>query len=256
MKLKIKALIKQHWIKCWGILSILFAIIIHFLFCITAPNKYLAAKWGAGDILTYTSTVALGLLAMWQNKKQQEENDVAQSRLENISIRSNELNIINKIIEHETNRIHSLQKAMDDFTNACNPQTIALAAVKEGIENIPSKIGLTELEKLIDNSFFDISRLLREDPEIRFHDNHSFNQIFVCLFRYAKENIADIREGKFDLNNQKNVEATANVLAKLRDDFLHEREQYLIKQENKLSQILFEDLSLEEIRTIYKKSEK
>lgn len=252
MKSKIKTILKKHWIGCWGILSMLFAIIIHFLFCITAPSEYLVAKWGAGDILTYTSTVALGLLAMWQNKKQQEENDEAQNRLENISIRSNELNIINKIIEHETDRIHSLQKAMDDFTNACDPQAIALASAKEGLDSFPSKIGLTELEKRIDNSFFEISRLLREDHE----DRQSFNLIYASLYKYAKENVTNIRDGKFDLNNQKEMANMVETLAKCRDIFLQEREQYLIKQENKLSQILFEDLSLEEIRAIYKNSKK
>lgn len=247
MKLKIKLFFQKHWILCWGILSILFAIIIHFLFCMTSQNKYLIAKWGAGDILTYTSTVALGLLAMWQNKKQQEENDIAQSRLENISMRSNELNIINKIIEHETNRIHSLQKAMDNFTNACDPQAIALASAKDGLENIPSSVGLTELEKRIDTSFFEIARMLREDHE----DRQSFNLIYAQLYKYAKENVTSIREGKFDFYNQKAVKNMAETLAKYRDTFLHEREQYLIKQEKKLSRILFEDLSLEEVRAIY-----
>ena len=249
MKLKIKTFLLKHWICCWGILSILFAIIIHFLFCLTSQNKYLTAKWGAGDILTYTSTVALGLLAMWQNKKQQEENDIAQSRLENISMRSNELNVINKIIEHETNRIQSLQKAMDNFTNACDPQTIALASAKDGVNNMPSEVGLTELEKRIDAAFFEVSRLLREDHE----DRQSFNEIFAKMYKYAKENVTNLRDGRFDFYNQKAIADIVETLAKYRDIFLHEREQYLIKQEKNLSRILFEDLSLEEIRAIYNK---
>lgn len=54
------------------------------------------AHWGAGDILTYASTISLGLLAMWQNKKQQEENDITQERMERIIIHANELSIISK----------------------------------------------------------------------------------------------------------------------------------------------------------------
>lgn len=249
MKLKIKLFLQKHWILCWSILSILFAIIIHFLFCLTSQNKYLTAKWGAGDILTYTSTVALGLLAMWQNKKQQEENDIAQSRLENISIRSNELNIINKIIEHETNRIHLLQKAMDNFTNVCDPQAIGLAAAKDGVANMPSVTGLTELEKRIDAAFFEVSRLLREDHESR----QSFDQSYAKLYKHAKEYVINLRDGNFNFHNQKAMADATSILAKHRDIFLQEREQYLIKQEKNLCRILFEDLSLEEIRAIYSK---
>lgn len=60
----------QHnkWIYIWAGLSILYAIIIHFLFKIPGP-VCLQAKWGAGDILTYASTISLGLLALWQNEK-------------------------------------------------------------------------------------------------------------------------------------------------------------------------------------------
>lgn len=46
-----------------------FAVVIHVLFCLETSNKYLVARWSAGNILAYASTVALGLLAMWQNKK-------------------------------------------------------------------------------------------------------------------------------------------------------------------------------------------
>ena len=109
--MKFKDFVYKHWIGCWMILSILFAIVIHILFCLETSNKYLISRWGAGDILYYASTIALGLLAMWQNKKQQEENDKAQNRLENISIRANELNMINKIVEFETNRVQQLAGA-------------------------------------------------------------------------------------------------------------------------------------------------
>lgn len=50
----------------------LLLIIIHILFHLTGP-KWLQAKWTAGELLTYVSTVSLGLLAFWQNQKFQEE---------------------------------------------------------------------------------------------------------------------------------------------------------------------------------------
>lgn len=60
---------KWKWIVIWAIASVIFAIVIQFLFSNPAPCDFLDAKWEAGDILSYVSTVALGLLAMWQNQK-------------------------------------------------------------------------------------------------------------------------------------------------------------------------------------------
>lgn len=71
---RLKELLEKHLFLIWIICSGLFAFIIHCLFSITAPNEWLDAKWGAGDILIFVSTVALGLLAVWQNKKFKEEN--------------------------------------------------------------------------------------------------------------------------------------------------------------------------------------
>ena len=83
---QIKALFSKEnkWIVRWVLLSILFALVIHFLFVPIGPS-WLQARWGAGDILTYVGTVSLSLLAVWQNKRFKEENDKAQERLERIS---------------------------------------------------------------------------------------------------------------------------------------------------------------------------
>lgn len=67
-----KRMKKHKWIFIWGFISLLFLIVIHFLFHLDAP-EWLQAKWTAGEILTYASTVSLGLLALWQNQKIQEE---------------------------------------------------------------------------------------------------------------------------------------------------------------------------------------
>ena len=243
--------IYKHWIGCWIILSVFFAIVIHVLFCLETSNKYLVARWGAGDILAYASTVALGLLAMWQNKKQQEENDKAQNRLESISIRTNELNMINKIVKFETNRIQSLKAAMDEFTNACDPQAVGLAIAKEGINNIPSLTGIVELEKVVDNSFFNVGRYMRQDAELQHNDGNPLNRAYANLYSCAKKIISDLRDNKVDINNQRNIKAMFGTLANLRDEFLGEREKYLEEQEKKLKRVLFEDLSLREIQAMY-----
>lgn len=46
--------------------SFLFLLLVHILFSIPAPNKWLEAKWGAGDIISFSGTIALGIIAVWQ----------------------------------------------------------------------------------------------------------------------------------------------------------------------------------------------
>lgn len=52
------------WIVIWAIASIVFAFVLHCLFSIGAEEPFWQAKWSAGDILTYASSVILGLLAL------------------------------------------------------------------------------------------------------------------------------------------------------------------------------------------------
>lgn len=79
---KIQKWIYEHrQILFWAMVSIIFAVVIQLAFSIPAPNTWLEAKWGAGDILTYASTVSLGLLAVWQNQKHEKENEKLQNRM-------------------------------------------------------------------------------------------------------------------------------------------------------------------------------
>ena len=55
--------------------SIVFAFVIHWVLSIEPTVEFFRAKWSAGDILTYASTIILGLLALWQNQRFKEEND-------------------------------------------------------------------------------------------------------------------------------------------------------------------------------------
>lgn len=173
-----KKWIADHLILTWAIISVCVALVIHVLFSIVAPVDWLRAKWGAGEILTYISTIALGLLAMWQNQKFKSENDVLQQRLENLTIRANELNIISKIIEFETNNLSRLRQAIDDFSQACDHQKIATQFVGDliGIDDEQTNrqailVTAGRIEAKIDQAFFTLCRELRDDPEIVKDDN-------------------------------------------------------------------------------------
>ena len=69
---KVLCWFEKHLILTWAIASVIYAIVIHILFSISISNTWFQAKWSAGEILTYVSTVALGLLAVWQNNSYKE----------------------------------------------------------------------------------------------------------------------------------------------------------------------------------------
>ena len=152
MKDKFKKFVRQHWIFIWALLSVVYAAIVQLLFSLKTSNQFFVAHWGAGDILTYASTISLGLLAMWQNKKQQEENDITQERMERIIIHANELSIISKMIEHEERRVNELDKLLNRFMQNCDPQAVAIAY--SSADKIVCMTQVTELERTIDKRFF------------------------------------------------------------------------------------------------------
>lgn len=49
------------------ICGLLFLLTVHILFSISAPCKWLEAKWGAGDLISFVGTIALGIIAVWQS---------------------------------------------------------------------------------------------------------------------------------------------------------------------------------------------
>lgn len=91
------------------IIDILFAFLIHWAFSELAPNRWFEAKWTAGELLAYASTVALGLLVVWQNKKFQVENEKSQQRMADLAQIGNKISVISKIIEYESTNITNLK---------------------------------------------------------------------------------------------------------------------------------------------------
>lgn len=240
---------RRHWIGVWILISVLYALIIQFLFSFTTDNNFLTAHWGAGDILTYASTVSLGLLALWQNKKIQEENDTAQEKLENIIERTNELNIISKIIEHEEHRFYELQLSMNDFLQNCDPQALALALKPN--DKIEYLANITELERNIDKGFFEISRLLMEDKVVKQDDKHPLKIAYAKIYAVAKQTINGIQIGTINILDEKIMSSVADNMADTRNIFMSEKEKYLSTQQERLSKLLFENLSLNEVRELY-----
>ena len=251
-----KQWIEKHLVFAWAICSILFAIIIHVLFFNSASDflPWLEAKWSAGDILTYASTVALGLLAVWQNRRFKVENDAAQLRLENLTRDANELTMRNRIIGIESDNLLRLKKAMDDFSNACDPLELAINYINKANSTTPEVSTLTGLalaEKRIDDSFFALCRELRIYPDILLKTT-SDDPLLEKLGGYyiaSKEFIDEMGKS----GTAENLKAKRSLLTKIKLDFLRERETYLINHEIMLNQTIYGNVSLEEIKSMYYK---
>jgi hypothetical protein len=239
--------IKSHKLICvWALASIVYAFIIHCLFSYYPDNQWFVAKWTAGEILTYVSTVSLGLLAVWQNQRLQEENDKSQLRLENLVKNANELSIVSKVIEIESNRLERLKDSLDEFSKACDPQTISVAYA-DSSENIAKIMqAMVVLEHNLDDSFWGVGRELRLDKKLRKDDTQPIKMSYVCYYRRAKEIITSFINNPIK-DNSKELE----VLSKCRDDFAEKRENYLVEQENKLYNVLYGNMTLEDIKKLY-----
>ncbi len=233
------------WI--WALISIAFALGIHCLFSFNTSISWLQAKWEAGDILTYASTVALGLLAIWQNQRFKDENDTSQKRLEKLTVQANELSVISKIIDREGENLDNLKSSLDMFSYACDPQTISREYANTCDDVLKLITKMVELESNIDRSFFKLARELRIDPKVKSNDETPIKKSMVIYYMAAKQLVEQIKQIPSG-----NVNKELDALVKIRNDFMKEGESYCVQQEEKLSKVIYGNLMLEEIRKLYK----
>lgn len=248
-----KKFIKEHLIQTWIAASIVFAILIHILFVTDAPCDKLQAQWGAGDILTYASTVALGLLAVWQNQKFKEENDKSQERLEELTKQANELSIIGRIIDNKSQKLDNLRHAFSDFEAACNVGTItslcisstkiasAHSKLSEHAQKLPRLCNMLETEiagnwgvkyKDISSKIFKLNSL-------------ALKIVDQCSgIVSAKENKKTYDDGK--------ITALLKEYAEAYDEFSKARDSYIMETEFLLNAISYKNITLEEIREYIK----
>ena len=68
---RITQFMKKHASKWWFwfLCAVLFLIVIQILFSIPAPCKWLEAVWNAGDFISFTGTMVLGFVAIWQTQR-------------------------------------------------------------------------------------------------------------------------------------------------------------------------------------------
>ena len=237
----------DHFIFVWIVSSAIFAFIIHWLFSTPAPNEWIAAKWGAGEILTFVSTVALGLLAVWQNKRFKEENDASQLRMEKLTKDANEISIVHKIIEHESNKLLRLRSKMQIFIDACNTQEAVddvsdVAQQPSDFMKIYIKIKMDSRDKQIRLATVELLSELKTYP-----NNDSTRELISLISDYCNSSteVAKCIRECSDATQAYTIKATKEK------EFIQKSSNFIAEREVLLDKTIYGNLSLDEIRGLY-----
>ncbi len=234
----------NHIVITLIICSVVFALIVHCLYSMPAPSEWWKHKWGAGDILTYVSTVTLGLLAVWQNQRFKEENDKAQERLEKISLKANELNLISKIVENESQYIAMLDDTFNELFDLC------------GVDNLSILMsGPFDGNKLMDN----MKKIVRFSSKFkqammsgyRLQGYDVIPLYSKCAKVFGTASSILVEYGETRSKNRDKL----NEMVALCSEAENEKDVYICLRRNVLQTILYEGLSISEIRNLYTKPE-
>lgn len=233
---------KNKWLVYWAIASIILMVSIHILFHIDGPN-WLDPRWSAGEILTYCGTTSLSLLAVWQNKRFKEENDKSQERLEQISNKANELSMLSRILEYEEHRRERLDVALRQFSDCANGTHIFTFA-REGKLNQDTAARLSSLAIELDKCFYEAFRELKKDE---FIDNFEFQNLLIAYYTDARNMIQMLA-----LPGDENTDELADSLIDERLKYNELLVAYTTASDKFYSHLLYDNLSLEEIRALKK----
>lgn len=247
-----KKFFEKNLIVSCCIIAIIFALIIQFLFTLESGNKWLVAKWSAGDILTYASTVSLALLAVWQNKRFKEENDKSQARLERIIDDGNRLSIINKIIEYEEENYKRLKNAFENFSQNAEPHVIVPTFTKEykdyktygNLEKLQAAMLISGSK--LDSSFNALQRELVRDLSTSTSDLNAINLAIDDYYLRARDLL-----NHFTTSPDVSALNLINECIEYKEKYLAESSNYIFRQAAKLESMLYSNLTIEQIKQMY-----
>lgn len=243
-----KKWIENNLIKTAIIASISFAVIIHCLFSTPAPNEWIEAKWSAGEVLTYVSTISLGLLAVWQNKRFKEENDKSQTRMENLANNANELAILSKVIEYESARISRLKYLHHNFSEACSMAS-ASAEISDVAEQ-PADFRKIYVKIKMDNRIAQIKRYgIELLCELELYDNeYNIKELINCTSKYIDSSVQMVQR----MRSMSIMEIKYDAKKKAELQFIRGMNDFIFRREAFLNDVILGVYSLEEIREMYK----
>ncbi len=227
------------------IASVATVIIIHFIFNLHPHNEWWVAKWGAGDLLTYLGTMALGWLAIMQNEELKKSNEESEKQLKDINEKANEINVISKIIEYEIAKKATIESAFEDFEKNCNPQKYvsSLNKIDDKHIEVDEKV-VFESEMELDESYLKLcTKMGLKMGEVK--EGHVSTKMKE-LYTETKGLINLLKHKELD-----SVEAKIDKIKKARIDFGESKNLLLFSKQKELDELIRGDVRLAEIKAIY-----
>ncbi len=226
------------------IIVFLIPIVINELF---KTGKGYVVVWDGADVLAFYGAIlsffgasALSVIALYQNKKFKSENDKAQTRLESISNRSNEMASINIIVAHETKRIDDLANLLNQYQEVSNTQNMGIGLY--GDADLYVKIA--KIENRLDMLSIEITQAFKRDKELFYNQIHPLKVTFFILNSKVKDFLEELkRNGSPTADFQEHNE--------LWRKFITESQKYLICQREKIDRILYDEVSLADVKEMY-----
>lgn len=242
----------QHMVLTAIVSSIVFALVVHILFKTPAINEWFIPKWGAGDVLTYSSTVALGLLAVWQNQKFKEANDKAQKemeiqnanaqdRLERINREANEISYIGKIIDFEKQYLETVEASLNDFIRVAGFASMMDTAFSDELTNDD----LYNLKHQIMRKYEVVIHFTKAAYIVQNDKSAELNSLYSAMQKLACE-LIDLK-----LNTKEISEESLNRMGEIDIDLSYTKLIYISIRQALLNRIMFEKWSLEMVRSCY-----
>ena len=227
------------------LVSIVGAIIINEAYKVGTGYQ---TKWQASDMLIFFATIieaigtiSLGAISIWQNVQLNKSNEKAQERLEEINIKSNEINLINKIVERENNRIENL------------------IAVSKEFEDLLLHAFNMETFKNTNNATAEESKVLLD--RIKLHSLHSQMNYLIGIdllnlkeaLNLAKtcDEVTKCTDAVYDDRINKELEkykTDTDSLIKKMTKFFKETNNYILDTQMGINDILLGDTSLDDLR--------
>lgn len=259
MKSQISKWFKKH---IWCIVLTVFAVLILVPVLITILAPSVSSEISADGMLGYiiqsvsaAGTILLAYVAIRQNERFKEENDLAQQRLEELTKRANELSIIGKVFDYERNKLAEIRQAGDALIHACDPETM----VKElfgyfGEHSIKTakKIDAPLLDQRISNSFSGFCIALQCDPQYA-DGNNALTASALYLSNNARkylDALLDVlaREDQKDEDTENSKSSIREALEQAITLFNIQYWQMISEKTKRIDTIIYENKSLDEIK--------
>lgn len=259
MKFQISKWFKKH---IWCIVLTVFAVLILVPVLITILAPSVSSEISADGMLGYiiqsvsaAGTILLAYVAIRQNKRFKEENDLAQQRLEELTKRANELSIIGKVFDYERNKLAEIRQAGDALIHACDPETMAkelFGYLGEHSIKTAKKIDAPLLNQRINNSFSGFCIALQCDPQYA-DGNNTLTVSALHLSNNARkylDTLLDVlvREGQRDEDTKDANSKSREALEQAITLFSIKYWQMIAEKTKKIDTIIYENKSLDEVK--------